>query len=119
VRRFGRSASVRTDVLNVRQVELDALVTGELKRTANPAEGIDNCEVPVHDDATAELVLVQIGELVDVSYTGSAPWAGPYLVGGYAHHISPDEWTVHLKAYPATISATWGRAVWGVSEWAA
>jgi hypothetical protein len=62
---------------------------------------------------------VSIGELVDVSYTGAAPWEGLYLVGGYAHHISPDDWTVHVKAYPASVTATWGRAVWGVSEWAA
>jgi hypothetical protein len=119
VRRFGRCASVRTDLLNTRQDELDALVAGELDRTADPPEQIDSCEIPIHDDASAELVLVEIGDLVDVSYTGAAPWAGPYLVGGYAHHITPEEWTVHVKAYPATVTAVWGRAVWGVSEWAA
>jgi hypothetical protein len=119
VRRYGRNASVRTDLLNTRQTEADALVAGELKRTANPVEQIDNCEVPVHDDESAELVLIAIGELVDFAYTGAAPWAGPYLVGGYAHHITPDEWTVHVKAYAATVAGTWGRAVWGVSEWAA
>jgi hypothetical protein len=119
VRRYGRNASVRTDLLNVRQVEADELVNGELKRTANPAELIDSCEVPVHDDESAELVLVAIGELAEFAYTGAAPWSGLYLVGAYSHHISPDEWTVHVKAYGATIGGTWGRAVWGVSEWAA
>jgi hypothetical protein len=119
VRRFGRCSSIRTDVVNTRQDELDELTRGELKRTATPAEQVDNCEIPVHDDESAELVLVSIGEIADFSYTGSAPWSGRYLVGGYAHHISPDEWTVHVKAYPATVTATWGRAVWGVSEWAA
>jgi hypothetical protein len=119
VRRFGRCASVRTDVVNANAGELDELVRGELKRTANPAELIENCEIPIHDDESAELVLVSIGELVDVAYTGAAPWAGLYLVGGYAHHITPGEWTIHVKAYPATVTATWGRAVWGESEWAA
>jgi hypothetical protein len=119
VRRYGRNASVRTDLLNVRQVEADALVAGELHRTANPVEAIDSCEVPVHDDESAELVLVAIGELVEVAYTGAAPWGGLYLVGAYSHHISPDEWTVHLKAYEATVGATWGTGAWGVSEWAA
>jgi hypothetical protein len=119
VRRYGRNASMRTDLLNVRQTEAVELVAGELKRTANPLEQIDNCEVPIHDDESAELVLVAIGELAEVSYTGAAPWGGFYLVGGYSHHISPDEWTVHVKAYEATIGGTWGRAVWGVAEWAA
>jgi hypothetical protein len=119
VRRYGRNASVRTDLLNVRQTEADELVAGELKRTANPVEQIDNCEVPVHDDESAALVLVAIGELAEVSYTGAAPWGGLYLVGGYSHHISPDEWTVHVKAYGAIVGATWGTAKWGVGEWAA
>ncbi|HEX3453131.1 MAG TPA: hypothetical protein VHS03_00785, partial [Gaiellaceae bacterium] len=119
VRRYGRNASVRTDLLNVRQVEADELVAGELKRTANPAELIDSCEVPIHDDESAELVLVAIGELAEVAYTGAAPWSGLYLVGAYSHHISPDEWTVHVKAYEATVGATWGTGAWGVSEWAA
>ena len=118
VRRFGRGASVRTDLLNADATELANLVNEEIARTAWAPERVDNCEIAVGDDASAALVLAQIGELVDLAYTGSAPWTARQLIGSYAHHVSPDGWTIDLKCFPATIGSKWDVAAWDVDSWA-
>jgi hypothetical protein len=117
IRRFGRSASVRTDLLNAQVDELRALVEAELARTAWSPERVDTCSIPIHDDASAALVTVQLGELVDFAYSGSAPWSSRQLVGSYAHHVTPGEWTVDLKAFPAITTTQWGEAAWDVDAW--
>lgn len=117
VRRFGRKASVRTDLLNADQGELRALVDAEIARTGWQPERVESCTIPVHDDASAALVAVQLRELVDFSYTGSAPWSARQLVGSYAHHITPDEWSIELKCYPAIVESQWDVAAWDVDTW--
>ena len=117
VSRFGRSASVRTDLLNTDLAQLSALVTASLKRTAWAPERVDNCSVPVHDDASAALVLAAIGELVDFAYTGAAPWSSRQLVGGYAHHVTPDSWAINLRCYPALVASQWDISRWDVNAW--
>ena len=116
-RRFGRASSVRTDLLNADHAELRALVQAELARTAWSPDRVDSCAVPIHDDESAALVCVAIGDLVDFAYTGSSPWSARQLVGSYAHHITPDEWTVELRAYPAIVSTQWDDAQWDVDTW--
>ena len=117
IRRFGRSASVRTDLLNSDGDELAALVDATLARSAWSPERVDACSIPVHDDGSAALVVVQLRELVDFAYSGSAPWQARQLVGSYAHHITPDEWTIDIKCYPAIVSTQWDRAEWDVDNW--
>ena len=117
VRRFGRSASVRTDLLNSDPAELRALVQAEIARTAWSPDRVDSCSIPIHDDATARLATVAIGDLIDFAYTGSAPWTARQLVGSYAHHISPDEWTVDIRAYPAIVVTQWDTAEWDIDTW--
>jgi hypothetical protein len=117
IRRFGRSSSVRTDLLNSSSSDLSALVGAELARTAWQPERVDTCSIPVHDAASAALVTVALGDLVDFAYSGSSPWASRQLVGSYGHHITPDEWTVDLKAYPAIVGTQWDRAAWDVGTW--
>lgn len=117
IRRFGRKASVRTDLLNADPDALTALVEAELARTAWSPERVDSCSIPLHDDASAALVLVAIGDLIDFTYTGSSPWASRQLVGSYAHHITPDSWDIEIKAYPAIIETQWDAAQWDVDSW--
>lgn len=117
VRRFGRSSSVRTDLLNADHGQLIALVQAEIARTAWSPDRVDTCTVPVHDDASADLVLVQIGDLIDFAYTGSSPWSARQLVGSYAHHITPDGWTIDLRAFPAIVETQWDNAEWDVDTW--
>jgi hypothetical protein len=116
--RYGRQASVRTDLLNATEPELDALVRSELSRTAWDAEAVEACEITVADDASAELVLAQIGELVEFTYSGADPWQALQVIGRYAHHVSADSWTIELGAYPPIVGALWGVGRWGVSTWA-
>ena len=71
----------------------------------------------MHDDASAALVLAQIDELVEFAYSGSSPWTSRQLVGSYAHHISPDGWSIDLKAYPAIIATEWDSALWDIDTW--
>jgi hypothetical protein len=113
----GRMASVRTDVLNARVDELDELVRAELARTAWPDDAVDGCEIPVHDHASAELVLAQLGDLCTFQYSGSDPWSSYQVVGSIAHHIAPDAWTIDLKAFAPEIGSLWGVAKWGISAW--
>ena len=117
VRRFGRHASVRTDLLNADRDQLRALVDSQIAWTSWSPERVDGCEVPVHDDQSAAAAAVQVGDLVAFSYTGSAPWANRQLVGGYAHHISPDGWTVTLRCYPAIEATQWDTGLWDVATW--
>jgi hypothetical protein len=117
IRRYGRAASVRTDLLNSDQSQLGALVAAELARTAWAPERVDSCSVPVHDDQSAIAVLAELGDLVQFDYSGSAPWSSLQLVGGYGHHITPDEWTVELNAYPAMVASLWDYSCWDVDEW--
>jgi hypothetical protein len=118
VRRYGRLSSVRTDLLNAQQAELDALVRSECSRSAWAVEAVESCEITVGDDPSAELVLAQIGDLVEFTYTGADPWHSQQIIGRYAHHISPDAWTIDLGAYPPIVGALWGVGRWGVSAWA-
>ena len=62
-------------------------------------------------------MVTQVGDLVAFAYSGSAPWASSQLVGGYAHHITPDDWTVDLRAYPAVIATLWDDSAWDVDTW--
>ena len=117
VRRFGRHSSVRTDLLNADRDQLRALVDSQIARTSWSPERVDGCEIPVHDDQSAAAAAVQVGDLVAFSYTGSAPWSNRQLVGGYAHHISPDGWTVTLRCYPAIEATQWDGAEWDVGTW--
>jgi hypothetical protein len=117
VRRYGRSASVRTDLLNADVSELVALVEASLARSAWSPERVDSCSIPVHDDQSAGIVAVQLGELADFSYTGSSPWSARQIVGSYAHHITPDAWTVELKSYPAIVTTQWDTTQWDVGTW--
>jgi hypothetical protein len=116
--RYGRLASVRTDLLNANGIELDELVRSELSRTAWDAEAVESCEITVADAASAELVLAAIGELAEFDYTGADPWHSVQVLGNVAHHVSADEWRVALGAYPPTVGALWGVGRWGVSAWA-
>jgi hypothetical protein len=118
VHRYGRLSSVRSDLLNSVQEELDDLVKSELSRTAWAIEAVESCEVTVGDDASAALVLAQIGELVDFTYTGADPWQAQQLIGKIGHHVSADAWTIELGAYPPIVGALWGVGRWGVSAWA-
>ena len=108
---------MKTDLLNSDQGELDALVEAELARTAWAPERVDGCSIIVHDDESAELVLAQIGELVDFAYTGSAPWSSRQVLGSYSHHITPDSWTIDLHAYPALLASEWDVSAWDVGAW--
>jgi hypothetical protein len=117
VRRYGRGASVRSDLLNADHGELIALVEAEIARTAWSPERVDACAVPIHDDESAALVTVQIGDLVDFAYSGSSAWSDRQIVGSYAHHITPDEWTIDLRAYPAIVETQWDGAAWDVDTW--
>jgi hypothetical protein len=116
--RYGRRADVRTDLLNTNAPELDALVRSELSRTAWAAEAVESCEITVADDASAELVLAQIGDLAEFTYTGADPWHALQVLGRIAHHVSADAWTIELGAYPPVVGALWGTGRWGVSAWA-
>ena len=78
---------------------------------------MDSCLVPIHDDASAGLATVGIGDLVDFAYTGSSPWTARQLAGSYADHIAPDAWTVDLKAYPAIVTTRWDLSLWDVDTW--
>jgi hypothetical protein len=115
---YGRNSSVRTDLLNATAPELDELVHATLTRTAWAGECVEAVSFVVHDDASAELVLADIGELVEFTYTGADPWSSLQIIGRYSHHISPDEWTIDLGAYPPAVGALWGIGRWGVSAWA-
>ena len=117
VRRFGRHSSVKTDLLNADLDQLRALVSAEIARTSWSPERVDGCSIPIHDDASAAAVVTQVGDLVAFTYSGSAPWANRQLVGGYSHHISPDEWTVDLRAYPAIEATPWDEAAWDSDTW--
>ena len=117
VSRFGRNASVRTDLLNSDVDQLAGLVEAELARTARAPERVDPCSVPVHDDESAEVVLVAIGDLVAFDYTGSAPWSNLQLVGGYVHSVTPEAWSITLRCYPAMVAYQWDVALWDVAQW--
>ena len=117
VRRYGRHASVKSDLLHADVDQLRALVSAEIARTAWSPERVDGCSIPIHDDASAAAVVTQVGDLVAFTYSGSAPWANRQLVGGYSHHISPDEWTVEIRAYPAIEATPWDVAAWDIDTW--
>lgn len=117
IKRFGRRSSIRTDLLNSDSGQLAALVQAELARTAWAPERVDNCTITVHDDPSAALVVVQVLDLVAFAYSGAAPWSSRQLVGGYAHHITPDEWTVDIRAYPAIEATQWDVAKWDQGTW--
>jgi hypothetical protein len=117
VRRFGRSSSVRTDLLNAAQGDLSALVEATAARTGWSPERVESCSIPIHDAASAALVTVQLADLVAFDYTGSSPWSALQLIGSYAHHITPDEWTIDLKAYPAIVTTQWDNATWDAGTW--
>jgi hypothetical protein len=118
VNHYGRQANVRTDLVNAQQSELEALVESELARTAWPGDAIETCTLDLWDSASAELCLVQIGDLLDFDYTGADPFTGWQLCGRYAHHVSPDAYTLDIGAYAPTVGALWGVGRWGVSAWA-
>jgi hypothetical protein len=115
---YGRLSSVRTDLLNTNQPELDELVRSQLSLTAWDAESVESCEITVADEASAALVLSQIGELAEFTYTGADPWHALQIIGKYGHHVSADAWTIQLGAYPPIVGALWGSGRWGVSAWA-
>ena len=117
IRRFGRSATVRTDLLNAQSAELSALVQAEIARTAWSPDRVETCSIPIHDDQSAAVVVAAIGELVQFDYTGSSPWSSKQLIGSYAHHISADAWTVDLHAYPAIVVTQWDLAQWDLDTW--
>jgi hypothetical protein len=117
IHHYGRCASVRTDLLNALGADLDALVHSELARTAWGSEVVEAVGFTIHDDASAELVLAQIGELVQFDYTGADPWSALQVIGRYSHHISADAWTIELGAYRPIIESVWGVAQWGISTW--
>ena len=117
VRRFGRHSSVRTDLLNSDLDQLRALVDEEIARTAWSPERVDGCSITVADDASAAAAILEVGDLISFAYSGSAPWSNRQLLGGYAHHITPEEWTVDLRAYPAVIASQWDAATFDTDTW--
>ena len=78
---------------------------------------VDSCSVPIHDNASAGLATVAIGDLVDFAYTGSCPWTARQPIVELAHHIAPDDWTLDLKAYPAIVTTQWDLSLWDVDTW--
>ena len=116
IRRFGRSSSVRTDLLNASSGELAGLVQAEIARTAWSPDRVEACSIPVSSES-AELVSVAIRDLVQFNYTGSSPWSSMQLIGSYAHHITPDAWTIDLRAFPAIVTTQWDNAQWDIDTW--
>ena len=108
---------MRTDLLNSDIDQLRALVDEEVARTSWSPERVDGCTITIGDDASAAAVVSQVGDLVAFTYTGSAPWSNEQLLGGYAHHVTPDEWTVELRAYPAIVATRWDAATWDIDSW--
>ena len=117
IKRFGRRSSVRTDLLNADLDQLRALVEEELIRTAWAPERVDSCSITVAGDESAAAVTLEVGDLLEFTYSGSAPWESSQLLGGYAHHITPDEWTIDIRAYPAVIANRWDEAMWDSDTW--
>jgi hypothetical protein len=122
IARYGRRPLVLTDVLTVDPAAMRAVGARKLALAADPLERVDPCDVIVQDDPSAATVLRGIGDLVNVTYTGSDPWTRLLMVGGFAQSIGPEEWRVSLRLYDALAlaaagPAAWGTATWGVSTW--
>jgi hypothetical protein len=101
VAHYGPRYYRRADLLTATQGDLDQLAARLLRLHAWPGERLDPLQVIVHDDRSAAAVLVTLGDLVDVHYTGSAPAHHRQIVGGVAHHVTPDEWAVVLRTFDA------------------
>ena len=120
--RFGNRAEVSDDFQNTQLSDLEAVALRELSLGAFPVERVDPVEIIVHNEATAAVALLGIGSLVYLTYTGSDPWSRLQIVGGIAHRVDPDEWSVVLHCFDAltmlAIGATrWSLSRWGVGTW--
>ena len=99
VAHYGPRAYPRTDLVTA-DADLPALAGRVLTLRAWPNPRLEPLQIQVHDAATAGAVLVNLGDRVEVTYTGSAPAEGVgQIVGAIAHHISPEEWTVTLRTF--------------------
>ena len=95
----------RSDLCTQGQGVLDALAQRILRLRAWPAPRLEPLQVIVHDAESAAATLVRLGDVADVTYTGSAPGRARSIVAGVSHHVSPEEWDVTLRTFnpePAT-----------------
>ena len=97
---YGPRAYRRTDLLNATEGSLNTIAE-RLALHAWPRERLDPLSVVVHEERSAAAVLVTLGDVVDVTYTGSAPARYRQVTGGVAHHVTPDEWAVTLRLFDA------------------
>jgi hypothetical protein len=89
----------RTDLCTVGQGVLDALAQRILRLRAWPSPRLEPLQVLVHDTDSAPAVLVRLGDIVEATYTGSAPGTARAIVGGIGHHVTPEEWAVTFRTF--------------------
>jgi hypothetical protein len=122
IARFGPVTLSKSDLVTAVQADLNAIAARLLAAGVDPIERVDPLALEVHDELTARAVLLGIGSLVHVTYTGADPWERYLMLGGIDHKVSPDGWSVGLRCYDALSigagSSKWGLGWWGVSVWA-
>jgi hypothetical protein len=122
IARFGPVTLAKSDLVTAEQADLNAVAARLLAAGADPLERVDPLALEVHDEITARAVLLGIGSLVHVTYTGADSWERYLMLGGIGHKVSPDGWSIGLRCYDALSigagSSKWGLGWWGVSVWA-
>jgi hypothetical protein len=122
INRFGAVTLSKSDLVTAEQADLNAVAARMLAAGADPLERVDPLALEVAGELAAQAVLLGIGSLVHVTYTGADPWERYLMLGGIAHKIAPDGWSIGLRCYDALSigagSSKWGLGWWGVSVWA-
>jgi hypothetical protein len=122
IARFGPVTHSKSDLVTALEPDLGAIAARLLAAGADPLERVDPLALEVHDELSARAVLLGIGSLVHVTYTGADPWERYLMLGGIGHKVSPDGWSVGLRCYDALSigagASKWGLGWWSVSVWA-